>query len=52
MASPQYLYYPESFNIQDFNKTEQVRSDSTDDEIQFDCYTPKVIKTNICKYKT
>ena len=29
-----------------------LRSDSTDDEFQIDYRTPRVVKTNICKYKT
>ena len=50
-----YLYsaYPqEPLYFADQGAYDQVRSDSTDDDMQLDCYMPKVVKTNICKYKT
>ena len=29
-----------------------LKSDSTDDEFQVDYRTPRVVKTNLCRYKT
>ena len=32
--------------------TKPLKSDSTDDEFQVDYRTPRVVKTNLCRYKT
>lgn len=39
-------------NYQSSPKTDYQRADSTDDESNLDRFSPKIVKTNICKFKT
>ena len=36
----------------DLQKLDYHRAESTDDENQMEYYSPKTVKTNICKFKT